>query len=78
MTAKGQTTVPREIRQHFGVKPGDKIAYEIDPDGSVRLRTRKVRLADLAGILGKPLRAASLEEIDDAIGEAAVERAQRS
>jgi AbrB family looped-hinge helix DNA binding protein len=77
LTAKGQTTVPREIREHLGLKPGDKIDYEIAADGSVRLRTRKVRLADLAGILGKPSRTASIEEMDDAIAEAVAERMRR-
>lgn len=77
LTAKGQTTVPREIREHLGLKPGDKIDYEIAPDGSVRLRIRKVRLADLAGILGKPSRTVSIEEMDEAIAEAVAERMRR-
>ncbi|MDZ7713495.1 MAG: type II toxin-antitoxin system PrlF family antitoxin [Rhodovibrio sp.] len=78
LTAKGQTTVPREIREHLGLKPGDKIDYTIQPDGSVRLRTRKVRLADLAGILGRPPKAASIDDMDDAIAEAVAERMRRT
>lgn len=78
LTAKGQTTVPQEIREHLGLKPGDKIDYEIAPDGSVRLRTRKVRLGDLAGILGKPPMVASIEDMDDAIAEAVAERMRRT
>lgn len=78
LTAKGQTTVPREIRDHLGLKPGDKIDYEIGPDGSVRLRVQKLTFADSAGLLARPgQRAASIEEINDAIAEAAAERSAR-
>ena len=78
LTAKGQTTGSREIREHLGLKPGDKIDYTIQPDGSVRLRTRKVRLGDLAGVLGRPPKAASIDDMDDAIAEAVAERMRRT
>lgn len=52
--------------------------FVIAPDGSVRLQTRMVRLDDLTGILGKPSRAATIEEMDDAIAEAVIERYERS
>lgn len=29
VTAKSQTTVPKEVRQTLGIKPGDMIAYRI-------------------------------------------------
>lgn len=35
ITAKGQTTLPKAVRQALSVGPGDKIAYEIDPAGKV-------------------------------------------
>ncbi len=38
ITAKGQTTVPQEIRAAMGVKPGDLISWESAPDGSARVR----------------------------------------
>lgn len=78
LTAKGQTTVPREIREHLGLKPGDKIDYEIAPDGTVRLRVQKLSFADSAGLLARPgQRAASIEEMDDAIAEAVADRSGR-
>ena len=33
ITAKGQTTVPRAVRQALGVDYGGKIAFRIDPSG---------------------------------------------
>lgn len=38
ITAKGQTTVPREIRSALNVKPGDLLMWEIAKDGSARVR----------------------------------------
>ena len=33
ITTKGQVTVPKEFRDAFGWKPGDKLAFEKDRDG---------------------------------------------
>lgn len=38
ITAKGQTTIPAEIRTALGAKPGDLLAWEIEANGSVRVR----------------------------------------
>lgn len=38
ITAKGQTTIPQEIRAALHVKPGDLIAWEVAADGSARVR----------------------------------------
>jgi AbrB family looped-hinge helix DNA binding protein len=36
ITAKGQTTVPKEIRDRLKLKPGDKIEYVVEADGAGR------------------------------------------
>ena len=38
VTAKGQTTIPQEIRALLKIKPGDLIAWEAADDGSVHVR----------------------------------------
>ena len=38
ITAKGQTTVPKEVRTALKSKPGDLIAWEIEPDGRIAVR----------------------------------------
>ncbi len=38
ITAKGQTTVPREIRDALNVRPGDVILWEPLSDGRVEVR----------------------------------------
>ena len=37
LTVKSQVTVPKAIRQHLHVLPGQSIDYEPLPDGSVRM-----------------------------------------
>jgi len=57
ITAKGQTTIPAEIRKKLNLKPGDRLLY-IEEDGKVR---------DLKGLLPKPDQPVSLEDMDAAI-----------
>jgi len=38
ITAKGQTTVPREVRTALKSGPGDLIAWDIGSDGRVAVR----------------------------------------
>jgi antitoxin PrlF len=35
ITAKGQTTIPKPIRDRLGLKAGDKVRFFIGPDGRV-------------------------------------------
>ena len=54
MTTKGQVTVPREIRDRLGLGPGDKMSFTMLSDGTVVMRPKTRRLADLAGLLSRP------------------------
>ncbi|MDD3518866.1 MAG: type II toxin-antitoxin system PrlF family antitoxin [Chromatiales bacterium] len=38
ITAKGQTTIPREVRAALHVAPGDLISWEVKPDGTATVR----------------------------------------
>lgn len=51
MTSKGQTTIPKDIRDGLGMKPGDRMTFTLLADGTVIMRAKNKRLADLAGIL---------------------------
>jgi AbrB family looped-hinge helix DNA binding protein len=51
MTSKGQVTVPREIRDRLGLKSGDKMVFTMLGDGTVVMRPKTRRLADVAGSL---------------------------
>lgn len=51
LTSKGQTTIPREVRDHLKLESGDRIDYVIQPDGSVLLRAATARAQELRGML---------------------------
>jgi antitoxin PrlF len=43
VTIKGQTTLPRDVRQALGLHPGDRVRYMILDGGEVRIvRSRPV------------------------------------
>ena len=35
VTSKGQVTIPADVREHLGIKPKDRVQFEISEDGSV-------------------------------------------
>ena len=78
LTSKGQTTIPLEVRKALKLKPGDRIRYVVT-GGRVELIPRNRSVLELAGVLYDPDRKPiSIEEMDEAIGEAIVERYERS
>ena len=71
VTIKGQTTLPRDVRIALKLAPGDKVRYAILDGGEVRI-SRSRSVMSLATLLaGRSPHRATLEEIDDAIAEAA-------
>jgi antitoxin PrlF len=76
LTSKGQMTVPKEVRVKLGLKPGDRLHLTVRPDGAV-VMTPTVPLASLAGILPKPERAVTIEEMNAAIAGAVAEKHER-
>lgn len=77
LTSKGQVTIPKAIREQLGLEPGIKLHFWVDPTGRIVVTPLTVKLEDLVGILPKPDRPLTVEEINDAIVQAAVERATR-
>lgn len=53
VTAKGQTTLPKDIRAALGLQPGDRLRYLVLDDGQVRLLKSKPA-RDLSGLLFRP------------------------
>ena len=66
VTAKGQTTLPKDVRLALGLEEGDKVRYILE-DGRVQiLNTRHGR--ELAGMLFRSrYRTVSREEMNEAI-----------
>ncbi|MEX0815001.1 MAG: AbrB/MazE/SpoVT family DNA-binding domain-containing protein [Dongiaceae bacterium] len=76
LTSKGQMTIPKVIRDELDLKPGDRVELNVLPDGRV-LMTPTVPLASLAGILPKPKRAYTVEDMNTAIVEAVSRKYKR-
>jgi len=53
LTSKGQTTIPKPIRDSLGMKAGDRMSFTLMPDGVVVMRVKNKRVADLGGILNR-------------------------
>ena len=52
LTSKGQTTIPREVREFLKLKPGDKMEFKLSPDGqTVILKAANIHVSSLRGIL---------------------------
>jgi len=78
ITSKGQITIPKEVRSHLGVAPGDRLDFAIGQDGSVRITLLSRPVQELFGLLGNPgRRPASLEEISDSIQGVVAEEGER-
>ena len=64
ITVKGQATIPKAIREHLCLKPGDRVKFFVHPDGSVVLLPKRPASV-LRGIV-KPRRRASIDEMNEA------------
>ena len=70
VTVKGQTTIPKAIREHLHLKPGDRVKFFLHPDGTVVLLP-KLPVSALRGILRRPRRPVTLQRMSEAIAEGA-------
>lgn len=71
ITTKGQTTLPKAVRDALGVQPGDRVRYLI-LDGEVRILPVR-RLDRLFGALRSDGPAATLDDMERGIAEGATE-----
>ncbi len=52
LTSKGQTTIPREVREFLKLKPGDRLDFKLNADnGTVTLKASNIHVLDLKGML---------------------------
>ena len=72
ITSRGQVTFRRELLQHLGLRPGEKIEVEKMPDGRVTLRAARPtgKIDGFLGLLaGKSRKKATIEEMNEAAAE---------
>lgn len=53
LTSKGQTTIPKDIRDRLRMKTGDRMTFTLMADGTVLLRVKNKSVMSVAGSLRK-------------------------
>jgi len=76
LTSKGQMTLPKAVRDQLGLQAGDRLDVVIEGDHIV-IRPKSLHISDIVSFLPAPKRARSIEEINEAIAAAAIERGLR-
>jgi bifunctional DNA-binding transcriptional regulator/antitoxin component of YhaV-PrlF toxin-antitoxin module len=69
VTARGQVTFRKDVLQHLGIRPGERIELDKLPNGRVALRAVRPTgaIEGFLGLLaGKTRKVATLEEIEEA------------
>jgi AbrB family looped-hinge helix DNA binding protein len=71
ITSKGQATIPRLIRKHLGLKPGDHVKFFMHPDGTVVLLP-KLPASALRGMFKFSAKPVSIEDMTEAVAAGAI------
>ena len=70
-SAKGQVTVPVEVRRLIGLEAGGKVRFQTDSEGRVYLTAKKRSIKALKGLVARP---PSPVDVDAAISSAVMRR----
>jgi AbrB family looped-hinge helix DNA binding protein len=68
ITAKGQVTLRKDLLQHLGVRPGEKIVVDKLPDGRIEVKAAQPtgKISDVFNILKrKKGRSLSIEDMNE-------------
>ena len=71
VTSKGQITIPAAVRRELGLHPGSRVDFVRNQDGIFEFRVKTGTVRSLKGMFGPQERVATLEEMNEAIAEAA-------
>jgi antitoxin PrlF len=66
LTSKGRITIPKVVRERLGVEVGDRIAFVEEEKGIFRVLAATKDVRHLKGLVSKPRRAISIEELNRA------------
>jgi antitoxin PrlF len=72
VTARGQVTLKKEVLQHLGIKPGDKIELDLLPESKGMLKAAQAggSINEFVGLLaGRTKKVATLDEINEAAAQ---------
>lgn len=68
VTSKGQITIPKQVRDEMGLKPGDRVDFVKDRNGTMTLKAINTDFLSLRGIVKPRLkRPMTIKKVDEAI-----------
>jgi AbrB family looped-hinge helix DNA binding protein len=70
LTSKGQLTIPKAVRNRLHLQTGDKVEF-VFHENSVEMIPVSGSVRDLKGMVTRPEKAVSLDEMDRVIRESA-------
>lgn len=73
LTSKGQLTLPKQVRDRLGLSSGDRLECIATAAGVIELVPLKQSAAKLRGILKKPTKVVTIEDMNAAIAKGASE-----
>lgn len=75
VTTKGQVTIPIELREKLGIKPGDRVGF-VDEGGRIVLQRQETAIEAIFGVV-KTSKGVTLEQMEEAITVGRSRRAGR-
>ncbi|CAL8481471.1 AbrB/MazE/SpoVT family DNA-binding domain-containing protein [Caballeronia sp. S22] len=70
VTSKGQVTIPVDVRNRLGLESGDRIEFSFNEStGRYEVYPATRSIASLKGIVRKPSKAVSIDDMNQAIAE---------
>ena len=66
LTTKGQVTIPANVRQRLGLTSGDRIEF-VEIEGGFAIKPAIDDVRSLKGLLRKPAKAVSIEDMNASI-----------
>jgi antitoxin PrlF len=77
ITIKGQATIPKPIREHLGLQPGDRVKFFVHPDGTVVLLPKLPASALRGTLKSRSRQPVTTEQMTIAAGEGSLSRNSR-
>jgi AbrB family looped-hinge helix DNA binding protein len=68
VSSKGQITIPANVRLRLGLGTGDRVEFVELADGAFAIKPAIDDVRLLKGLLGKPAKSVSIEDMNAAIG----------
>lgn len=78
ITSKGQTTIPKSVRERLHLKTGDRVEFVAQDDGTALIVPATLTLAQLKASMPPPSKALGLEEIGATVRRHTASRSRRT